>query len=240
MLIAAAEEERFVRIKHVAGFPAEAIRYCIREAGIRPEEIDVIAISRNPWSHFWLTSLSAVRRGLFSGQTQERVAAFQKIQHIKLSVAEALGISPGKLRARLEFVEHHHAHLASSFYPSGWESAVILSLDGFGDHVSGMWGLGKGLDLTIEGESLFPHSLGILYTAITQFLGFLSWGDEYKVMGLAAYGKPDRYRESMKTLLKETAGGNYRLGLDYFRHQKTGVSMTWSTGAPILGQLFEN
>ena len=237
-LIAAAEEERFVRTKHVAGFPKEAVRYCLEAGGIRPEDLDAIAVSRSPSAHLWARGWAALRRGPTSPAVRSRLENLARIRSIHSTVAETLGIDPHRLKAKVYFVEHHRAHIASSFYPSGWEKAVVVSLDGFGDFLSGMWGVGQGLDLRIDGGIAFPHSLGILYTAITQFLGFTSWGDEYKVMGLAAYGDPRHYRRAMEQLVQETRGGLYRLNLDYFRHHQMDVSMTWAAGAPTLSPLF--
>ncbi len=240
-LIAAAEEERFVRIKHVAGFPTEAIRYCLREAGIRAEELGAIALSRNPWTHLMAKGLRALRQGPFAPSVQGRFSMLQEIRDLKGSVAQALDCNPARLKADIRYVEHHRAHIASSYYPSGWDSAVVLSLDGFGDSLSGMWGIGRGNRLVVDGEAPFPHSLGILYTAVTQFLGFKEWGDEYKVMGLAAYGKPEKYRTAMEKLLQQTQRGGYKLPLDYFQHHTTeGVPMTWAAGAPTLGTLFSS
>lgn len=237
-LVAAAEEERFVRVKHVAGFPTEAVQFCLQKAGVRPQELDAVALSRNPWSHWIAKGIHALRRGMKSHSVQERLVVLAKVRDIKTTLAQAFKLDPKSLKARLYFVEHHRAHIASSFYPSGWEKAVILSLDGFGDFLSGMWGVGEGLNISIRGEVLFPHSLGILYTALTQFLGFTAWGDEYKVMGLAAYGKPSRFRREMEMLVQEAAKGDYRLGLGYFRHHTENLSLSWTAGAPALDPLF--
>lgn len=237
-LTAAAEEERFVRVKHMAGFPAEAVRYCLKAGQVKAEDLDFIAVSRNPWAHLTAKGWWAMRRGFGSSGLQERFGVLKKVRRLKETLAEALGEDPGRLQAPLCFVEHHRAHIASSFYPSGWESAVVLSLDGFGDFLSGMWGLGEGSRLYVHGEAPFPHSLGILYTAVTQFLGFRDWGDEYKVMGLAAYGDPHRYQSALETLVRESSRGAYRLDLDYFRHQTMEASMSWASGAPTLGPLF--
>jgi len=239
LLIAAAEEERFVRIKHVAGFPTQSVQFCMAYAGIKPEDLDVVAISRNPWAH-WLRKIPyALRATRSHSALKDRWSVWQKTLAIRHAVAQALGISPKRLRASVVWVEHHRAHMASSFYPSGWEKAAVLSLDGFGDFTSGMWAVGDGPKLKIQGAVHFPHSLGILYTAITQFLGFQSWGDEYKVMGLAAYGRPERYLNAMEHLAWATERQPYRLGLPYFRHHRLNVSMTWDHGPPHLAPLFE-
>jgi len=236
--VAAAEEERFVRIKHVAGFPAEAARYCCSAERLNPEELNVIAVSRNPCAHLWTKAHLALGKGLLSPAVWQRLSVLVTAHNIKTTLAQALHIDPKRLRAKVVFVEHHRAHIASSFYPSGWDTATLLSLDGFGDSLSGMWGVGHGTCLSIDGSVSFPHSLGVLYTAITQFLGFLEWGDEYKVMGLAAYGQPERYRQAMEKLAQNAARIGYRLGLPYFRHHTTGVPMTWAAGAPTLDLLF--
>jgi len=222
----------------VAGFPTQAVRYCLETSRLKPEAIDAVAISRNPWTHIVAKACRAVSRGLLSPGVQDRLEVLGKIRNLKGTLAEALDIDPSHLRASVHFVEHHRAHIASSFYPSGWETAALLSLDGFGDFLSGMWGVGRGLTLSIQKEVAFPHSLGVLYSAITQFLGFPAWGDEYKVMGLAAYGKPQRYRDAMQTLVQGIRQGGYRLNLPYFRHSTMDVSMTWAAGAPTLGPLF--
>ncbi|MBI3615721.1 MAG: carbamoyltransferase [Candidatus Omnitrophica bacterium] len=237
-LVAAAEEERFVRIKHVAGFPIQAIRYCLAAGQVAPEDLDAIAISRNPMAHLWVKGWQALRRGLFSRGTRDRMALLTNLRSFKAILAEAIEATPEQIRAPIHFVEHHRAHIASSFYPSGWETAVLLSLDGFGDFLSGMWGVGQGNSLCLQGEVAFPHSLGVLYTTITQFLGFQSWGDEYKVMGLAAYGNPGPYRRAFETLVHQTPQGGYRLGLEYYRHPTMDVSMSWAAGAPTLDRLF--
>lgn len=222
----------------MAGFPTEAIRFCLKAAGATPEQLDGIALSRNPRVHLLFKARRALLKGPLSSQVHSRMAVLGKTLRIKTTLAEHLGIPLGHLKAPAHFVEHHRAHIASSFYPSGWEKAVILSLDGFGDSLSGMWGVAEGPHLRVAGEVSFPHSLGILYTALTQFLGFLQWGDEYKVMGLASYGNPERYRDSMKSLVREIDRGGYQLNLRYFRHHDTDVSMTWESGPPTLGTLF--
>ncbi len=237
-LVAAAEEERFCRIKHVAGFPAEAARYCLREGGLKPEDVEMIAVSRNPRAHLLSKGWLALRSGLFSPGVKGRLALAATVHDLRRTTAEALEIPLRRRRAKPRFIEHHRAHIASSFYPSGWDDAVLLSLDGFGDTLSGMWGIGRGETLSIHGEAAFPHSLGILYTALTQFLGFAEWGDEYKVMGLAAYGRPERHRHDLETLARERPRGGYRLNLDYFQHQRGAASMTWAAGAPRVGPLF--
>jgi len=237
-LIAAAEEERFSRIKHVAGFPAEAIRYCLQAGGVTPGQLSGIALSRNPAAHPAVKLKAALRRGLFSAGVRDRAAALARIRSLRETLAETLGVSASTLTAPIHFIEHHQAHIASSYYPSGWEEAVVLSLDGFGDGLSGLWGIGQGNRFRIDGGAPFPHSLGVLYTAITQFLGFHAWGDEYKVMGLAPYGDPSPFRPAFRELVREDIRSGYRLAAVPFRHAEGGTSMSWAAGAPRLDLLF--
>src|SRR6185503_1498281 len=145
----------------------------------------------------------------------------------------AAGIaSPNAVR----FVEHHRAHLASAFFPSPFEEAAVISIDGFGDFSSVMWGIGKQNQIKVLGSVSFPHSLGIFYTAFTQFLGFPKYGDEYKMMGLSAYGEP-RFAQQVRDLVR-TKAGQCRLNLKYFTHHNKGVEMSWNGGEPTLAPVF--
>jgi carbamoyltransferase len=148
-----------------------------------------------------------------------------------------LSISADAIAAQIHYIEHHRAHLASACYVSPFDRAALLSLDGFGDFVSTMWGRGEGNSIEVLGQVEYPHSLGIVYTATTQFLGFPHYGDEGKIMGLAPYGEPgfiDEFREIVRT----EKHGRFTLNLDYFVHATRGVEMTWGDGAPHIGQLF--
>src|SRR5262249_11942030 len=137
---------------------------------------------------------------------------------------------------RIHFVEHHRAHLASAFFTSPFETAAVVSIDGFGDYTSVMWGVGHGSRIDVRGSVQFPHSLGLFYTAFTQFLGFPKYGDEYKMMGLSAYGDP-RFVQQVNNVIR-AQGDQIRLNLDYFTHHKTGVEMTWNGGEPTLGTVY--
>src|SRR5712692_8991653 len=186
-LIAAVEEERFNRVKYAAGFPAQAIRYCLGEAGIKLEEVNHIAIPRNPWARIGTKLFYALRMPHFA---RERIKVLAKFTGIPEALARAFDLDPQRIRARFHRVEHHQAHLASTFFVSPFEQAAALSADGLGDFASTMWATGEGHRLRVHGAVAFPHSLGMYYTALTQYLGFWKFGDEYKVMGLAAYGEP--------------------------------------------------
>lgn len=237
ILIAASEEERFRRIKHWAGFPVESIRHCLEEANLKLSDVDVVAINQDSKANLWKKLgftlakrpdlkyiLDKVRtRRDRSGLDQQLVAAF-----------------PGEtFRGRILPVEHHLAHLSSAFHVSPFEEAVIVSVDGFGDFASGAWGVGRGTGIAVEERVYFPHSLGNFYQALTQFLGFPHYGDEYKVMGLAPYGMPV-YLEQMRELVELTSDGGYRLNLDYFVHDKENVVYEWDDGAPVFGQIFSS
>ncbi len=238
-LVAAAEEERFARVKHIAGFPHRAIAYCLNAAGITPREITHIALSRNPCARLHRKLLSVLARRPKLDHFANRVRNAFRLQDAKATLAWGLGVDPRDLRAEVHYVEHHRAHLASAFFVSGWDEAALLSVDGMGDFVSTMWGIGRGSQMKIMGVVPFPHSLGILYTAVTQYLGFPHYGDEYKVMGLAAYGEPT-HLDLFRRIVRRDGGLRFRLDLSYFTHHRDGVSMTWSEGAPVLGPLYSS
>ena len=238
-LIAAVEEERFNRVKYAAGFPAQAIRYCLKEAGLTLAEIDHVAVPRNPYARLATKIFYALRMPSFA---RERAKVLVKFQGIPVALAQTFDFDPKKIKAKFHRVEHHQAHLASSFYCSSFERSAILSADGLGDFASTMWGTGSGSRMKIDGVVAFPHSLGLFYTAVTQYLGFLKFGDEYKVMGLAAYGQPE-HLEVFRDIVRFESGSSthaFELGLGYFLHQRTGPEMSWAEAGktPTLGKLF--
>jgi carbamoyltransferase len=240
-LIAAVEEERFNRVKYAAGFPAAAIRYCLKEAGITLADIDHVAVPRNPFARLATKLFYAIRMPSFA---RERARVISKFTGIPSALAWAFDSDPEKIGATFHRVEHHQAHLASSYLVSPFDHAALLSVDGLGDFASSMWGTGRGNRLEIEGAVAFPHSLGLYYSAITQYLGFLKFGDEYKVMGLAAYGQPQNL-DAFRDIVRFSPNGGsfgFKLGLDYFTHHKTGPEMSWaeSDKTPVLGRLFSD
>lgn len=234
-LAAAIEEERLTRVKHAAGFPVRAIRECLRMAGVSPGEIDHIAISRNPRAHAVRRIAANLRKDL--GSIMSRAANAGRLLDVDGAVAEALGIPASELRARMHAVEHHRSHMASAFFVSPFAEAAVLSIDGLGDFCSAMWAHGKGHQLQVEGRVEFPHSLGFFYTAFTQLLGFPKYGDEYKMMGLSAYGQP-RFVEQVRDVVTVREDGQIRLNLDYFIHHNQGVEMSWAEGEPRLGRMY--
>jgi len=238
-LVAAVEEERFNRVKYAAGFPAAAIRYCLKEAGLRLEEIDHVAVPRNPYARLGTKLFYALRMPSFA---RGRAKVLAKFTGVREALAAAFDSDPKTIRAQFHRIEHHQAHLASAFFVSPFERAALLSADGLGDFASTMWGSGSGSRMNIDDAIAFPHSLGLYYTAVTQYLGFLKFGDEYKVMGLAAYGEPEKV-EAFREIVRFDANGNgngFRLGLDYFVHHRSGPEMSWAEAdkTPSLGKLF--
>ncbi len=236
-LIAAVEEERFRRVKHWAGFPEQAIRACLAMAGAAPRDIDVFAVSRRPGAHLWRKALFALRNRPDARLFADRARNAATVQRVHERLAASLELPVAHLRGRLRHVEHHPAHLASSFFASPFDEAAVCAIDGFGDFVSTSSGVGRGTALDVQQRVFFPHSLGLLYLAVTQYLGFPKYGDEFKVMGLAPYGEP-RYVPELRQLVRVLPDGQVRLDLSYFSHWSGGVSMTWDEGEPELGPVF--
>lgn len=233
-LVTAIEEERLNRVKHWAGFPNLAAAACLE--GTDPLDVAHVAISRDPYAHLPRKIAFAALRPASWSRSLSRAANI-------LQVARLSSERPGTIlselkRARIHKVEHHRAHLASAFFASPFEEAAVVSVDGFGDYSSVQWGIGRGNRIELLGSVLFPHSLGILYTAFTQFLGFPKYGDEYKMMGLAAYGEPCLAPQVRRIV--RTDSGQVRLNLDYFTHHSQGVKMTWDGCEPISGNIFSH
>lgn len=236
-LIAAAEEERFKRVKYWAGFPVEAIRYCLAEAGITAYDLDHVGISRDPSAHLHKKILYALSRRPSFGKTRDRLVNAARVRDPKKALVEALNLDPSALKAEFHNVEHHRAHMASAFFVSPFQEAAILSVDGMGDFVSTMWGVGRGNRIEVLGEINYPHSLGWLYNAVSQWLGFPKYGDEGKVMGLTAYGEPV-YLDEFRKIVRLQRDGTFELDLDYFALDAEGATMTWDDGAPTVGTLY--
>ena len=233
-IISAIEEERITRVKHWAGFPVASIRWCLEESSLGLGDIDHIAINTLPSAH-------RMKRISYVLKTRPDISFLfkrwlNKKERNDLSQQLASHFPNESIRAQLHFIEHHTAHLASAFFPSPFQHSAILSVDGFGDFASSAWGYGQDNFISVDGHVFFPHSLGAFYTAITQFLGFPNYGDEYKVMGLAPYGKPNLMNE-MRQIVKLNADGTFALDLDYFQHTgKRDLDHQWSSGSPRVGQ----
>ena len=233
-LVAAAEEERFRRIRHWAGLPAQAINYCLEETKLRLEEIDHIAINRK----LGVNNLRRLGFVLTHWPHPKLMAQNIKNSRSAASIKDALQANYGiEIKAQVHYVEHHLAHLASAFLVSGFSEAACISIDGFGDFASTAFGVGQGGEVKIDNRVYFPHSLGIFYSALTQFLGFPSYGDEYKVMELAPHGEP-HFLDPLREVVRIQPDGTFRLNLKFFRHQIGDVSHTWKDCAPEVGTLY--
>jgi carbamoyltransferase len=234
-LIAAAEEERFRRIKHWAGFPSQAISYCLREAGLTLADIDHVAVNQNNRANLSRKLRYVLTNGFDVGLLLDRVRNRRQRQRIPELLEHAF---PGQhFQGKFHSIEHHLAHLSSAFHVSPFEQAVVVSVDGFGDFASAAWGTGSGKEIKIEGRVLFPHSLGIFYQALTQYLGFPHYGDEYKVMGLAPYGSPC-FLDAMRKIVRLRHDGGFELALPYFVHHRQSTAYEWKGGVPEFAELF--
>jgi carbamoyltransferase len=235
-LIAAVEEERLNRIKYAAGLPARAIQFCLEQAGVNLTQVDHIAIPRDPWARLGTKLRYAIRMPRFA---LDRARVMKRFSGIREDLAAAFQVAPDDIRARFHRIEHHAAHLASTYFVSPFDSAAVLSADGLGDFASSMCAVGKGPKMHILGEVTFPHSLGMYYTALTQYLGFWKFGDEYKVMGLAAYGQPE-FLDEFRRIVRADGPLSFRLGLEYFTHQAEGADMTWREAdrTPVIARIF--
>jgi len=229
-LVAAAEEERFTRIHHVAGFPREAAAWCLADAGLTVADVAHVAVSHDPSANIGHELIRNVRHGASARYLKERLQNAARVR----DVAGELG---DDVRAEIHHVEHHQTHIASAFFVSPFADAAILSVDGFGDFASAMWAAGHEGSFDVLGRVLFPHSLGMFYTAFSQWLGFFDYGNEGKAMGLAAYGDPARFAKAMREVVLTTDDA-FELNLDYFVHDKEGVDMVWDEGEPHLAPIF--
>lgn len=234
-LVAAAEEERFRRQKHWAGFPSEAIRSCLAQAGISLDRVEHVAINRDPRANLGRRLRFALLRRPSPRLLLERLSNARAWGSVGDELRAAF---PGELfTGQVHHVEHHLAHIASAFLVSPFEESALLSVDGSGDFASAAWGAGRRGDIRIDGRVYYPHSLGVFYQALTQFLGFPNYGDEYKVMGLAPYGEP-RYVDTLRRVLRLAEGGGFRLNLDCFRHHRERTGYQWNGCTPSFEPLY--
>jgi carbamoyltransferase len=234
-LVAAAEEERFRRIKHWAGFPSEAIAWCLRDSGLTLSQVDHVAINQDSSANLGKKVAYTLLKRPDLSLVLDRIRNKRERDGIDTHLARAFPHQP--FRGKLHPVEHHVAHLSSAFHVSPFDEAVVVSVDGFGDFASAAWGYGKGTEITVDERVYFPHSLGIFYQALTQYLGFPNYGDEYKVMGLAPYGKPE-FIGATRQIVNLESNGEFSLSPQYFRHIKEKVEYEWENGSPSVGTLF--
>ena len=236
-MISAVEEERFTRIKHWAGFPTESINYCLQSNSLNLSDIDIIAINTDPKAAKVKKIIYALSGKAPLHLIKEKILVRQK----RTSIFDYLKqeFPKQKFNGRIEYVEHHLAHLSSAYNVSPFKQASIISVDGFGDFASTAFGFGNSQKIELQNRIYFPHSLGIFYQALTQFLGFDNYGDEYKVMGLAPYGEP-KYRSQMDEIVKLLDDGGFQLELDYFLHHKKAIGYEWDGGIPKVSRLYSD
>ena len=232
-IVAAAQEERFSRHKHDASFPREAISYCLNEGGMKPRQLDVVVFYDKPLAkldRLLESYLAYAPRGFRSFAAAMPQWLHQKLRLIPI-IRKGLG---GSYRGPLLFTEHHEAHAASAFFPSPFDEAAILTLDGVGEWATSCYGVGQGNRIELWEELRFPHSLGLLYAAFTAYAGFRVNSGEYKLMGLAPYGRPVYKEQILENLLDLKADGSFRLNQDYFRYCH-GLTMTSRRFERLMG-----
>ena len=237
-LIAATEEERFTRVKHWAGFPTQAILFCLKEAGVTIEEVDHIAIGRNPRAKVFNKFRYLLNNpGGGFGTVMNRLQNSKKVASLEKEFSLITGVDAKIIKPKIHQVEHHRSHLASAFFASPYNEAALLSIDGSGDFTTTMIATGKGTHIKVIDSVDFPVSIGIFYTAFTQFLGFPHYGDEYKVMGLAPYGEP-KYLDQLKDVIQFTQDGLFNWNEKYFTSAKDVVITYGNDHIPFVGNLF--
>ncbi len=238
VMIAAIEEERFRRVKHWAGFPSMAIEFCLKEAGITLNEVDHIAIGRDPWAKLGKKILFLAMNPLGGvSAVKNRLSNAKKVASLEEEFAKIASIDKTAFKKKIHQVEHHRSHLASAFFASPFDEAALLSIDGSGDFTTTMIGIGRGNQIEVLDSVDFPHSVGIFYTALTQWLGFPHYGDEYKVMGLAPYGEA-KYVDQLRDLIEFTDNGLFKLNLKYFRNPNRGIISYGDDHIPVVATLF--
>jgi carbamoyltransferase len=239
-LVAAIEEERFRRIKHWAGFPAMAIQFCLKEAGIGFESVDHFAIGRDPTAKFFKKLLYLIKNpsGSFSA-VKKRLENAKKVATLENELSKISGLSPDIFKNKIWQVEHHRSHIASAFFASPFEEAVCVSIDGSGDFTTTMTAIGRGNEIEVLDSVNFPHSIGIFYTAFTQLLGFPHYGDEYKVMGMAPYGTP-KFTAKLQDVIHLQKNGLFKLNLKYFRNGTEGVISYGEDHIPVVQPMYSN
>ena len=238
-LIAAAEEERFTRLKHWAGFPVKSIEFCLKEAGLTIDQVDYISVGRDPKAKllnkilFLIKNITKLNSLIF-----DRLINRKKINNLQMELVKFGGLTKKQIKQKLQFVEHHRSHLSSAFFASPFEESAILSIDGSGDFTTTMIAIGRGNKIEIIDSIDFPISAGLFYTAFTQFLGFPHYGDEYKVMGLAPYGSP-RYINEIMSIIKFKDNGLFEWDSSYFVNPNT-IELGYQNNIPTVSTLYSS
>lgn len=235
---AAAQEERFTRKKHDADFPKHAVEYCLSVAGCGLDELDAVVFYDKPFIKFERlleTYLSFAPRGFTSFRMAMPLWLREKLFQKQIIARELKKLSPGFDVEKLLFTEHHLSHAASAFYPSPFEEAAVLTMDGVGEWATMTLAIGRGNDLKVHKELHFPHSLGLLYSAVTYYIGFKVNSGEYKVMGLAPYGEPRFAKLMLEKLIDLKEDGSFQLDQSYFNYG-VGLTMTNDRFAALFGE----
>ncbi|MGB1254010.1 MAG: carbamoyltransferase [Candidatus Promineifilaceae bacterium] len=238
-LIAAVEEERFTRQKYWAGFPVQSIQFCLKSAGISAYDLNHVGVSRDPKANLGKKVMHTLRNRPSFAFLRDRLSNASKVGDLKSEFIAHLGLEAAAVKADFHNVEHHRAHMASSFFVSPYQEAAVASIDAMGDFVSTMTGTGAGTELSVSDSINFPHSLGYFYTMVGQWLGFTRYGDEGKVMGLAPYGTP-RYMDELAKVIRWDNEGSFELDLDYFASFADGNLLSWKDGTPTMPMLFSD
>lgn len=239
-LIVAIEEERFTRKKHWAGFPAQAIEFCLKEGGLQFSDIDFFSIGRDPKAKFGKKILYLLQNPAGSiDAIKSRLDNQRKVKSVAEELASISGLSADIFKTKIRNVEHHRSHLASAYYASPFDEAACLSIDGSGDFTTTMSALASGNKIEVINSVDFPHSIGIFYSAFTQLLGFPYYGDEYKVMGMAPYGKPI-YKDEISQLVRLQQDGTFKLDLSYFRKGTDGIITYDDDFIPVVAPLYSS
>ena len=237
-MIAAIEEERFQRVKHWAGFPVKAIKFCLEEVGVKIEQVDHIAIGRDPRAKFFKKLLFMASNPTGSIKVvKDRLQNAKQVASLEMECAKHFDVSADIIKPKIHQIEHHRSHLASAFFASPFEKAALLSIDGSGDFTTTMTGIGNDNNIEVLDSVDFPHSMGLFYTAFTQLLGFPHYGDEYKVMGLAPYGEP-KYVDKLSRVIHLQDDGLFKLDLSYFISATEGIISYGEDHIPQVKQLF--
>ena len=236
-LVSAAEEERFTRVKHSANFPSEAIKFCLSVNKIKLSTIDVIAINSNPKSSIMKKFFFILKNPYSYKIAISSILNTRK----KIDIKKLINSIDEKnnFQGKIDYIDHHISHLSSSFFFSQFEDSVNVSIDGFGDFASCSWGTSVNGDFKIDEKIYFPHSLGIFYQAMTQYLGFKNYGDEYKVMGLSSYGEP-KYVDKIEKIIGITKKNGFKLNLDFFIHHKKTIFTVKRNGETKFKNLYSN
>ena len=234
-LISAVEEERFNRIKHWAGFPDKSIKYCLENSGLTLNDIDHISLNTNPNFNLLRKISYILLKKPSISFILDKIKNKNRRTDVKLELKRYFPNQ--EFNGKVHFIEHHLSHIASAHLNSNFTNSVGFSMDGFGDFSSSAWGTCIDKKINVDDRVHFPHSMGIFYQAMTQFLGFQNYGDEYKVMGLAPYGRPT-FLNKLQQIVSLDENNKYELNLDFFVHHKKSTNFQWEDGKPFFLDLF--